>query len=921
MRTRTTTGGLRVCSAVPVVATVIAGISILVSPADAAPEALFENTEVRARQPRTAAAAHVKQSRRARIRAAALPSTGSRRGDRVRLDLFDGQSVTAELKALRKRNAESYTWHGTLDGENGCFSLTVYNGTTHGIVRSSQGDTYQFKGVVGGDVEIQKLDPAAFAVCDADHGDDVLVPADEDEGGDPADDDSPPMESDGGNTVIDVLVAYTPAARAAAGGVAAMETLILSSIDEANIAFQNSSVSTEFRLVYSTEISYTESGSSATDLDRLQNTSDGHMDELHSLRDTYGADMVALYFDMPSTCGRAYRMTTLSSSFASYAFSVIHWDCASANLSFAHEAAHNLGSHHAVGDGGLARGGAILYTYSYGWRFNGNGGTEYRTVMAYAPGTRIPYFSNPGVTYDGVATGVPVGNANEAHNALSIGNATPTAAAWRAATVTLDVTPEESWTPVNAEGETPVDLCQVYTLSNVGSGSITWSVSHDENWLTADPAGGSVGVGSSVLVTVCVNSAAAALEVGSYPDVLAFSNHSEDVTLERDVALTITGSADMPFTEDFESGALDGFWAVSGTGEYRTEVTGNDGPYAGSYHLTMDDTAGNGTYSRNEATLTVNLTGYSNVVLSFWAREYGDESHAPPATSFTGGADFDGVAISANGNDWVEVQPLRSGEISGTYSQLQVNLDPILETNGMTYNSAFQIRFNQYDNYSISSDGIGIDDIQIAGTPQTVDIVATDDADGSLTPSGVVSVATGGDAEFAVVADPYYHIASLTTNGAAVPGVSGQASTNYMWQNVTEEGQIDLTTAENLTTNGTPEWWLASYGYTSDFENASISDDDGDGALAWEEYVAGTDPSDDSSVLELSAISFASPGQCVVEWQSQPGKTYTLRHSTNSLASFEVYSSGIAATPPLNVCTVAVGNVQSCFMQIDVEQP
>jgi len=45
---------------------------------------------------------------------------------------------------------------------------------------------------------------------------------------------------------------------------------------------------------------------------------------------------------------------------------------------------------------------------------------QYRTVMAYAPGTRIPYFSNPDVTYQGVPTGVPIGQPNEAHNAMVI---------------------------------------------------------------------------------------------------------------------------------------------------------------------------------------------------------------------------------------------------------------------------------------------------------------------------------------------------------------------------------------------------------------------------------------------------------------------------------------------------------------------
>jgi hypothetical protein len=41
-----------------------------------------------------------------------------------------------------------------------------------------------------------------------------------------------------------------------------------------------------------------------------------------------------------------------------------------------------------------------------GHRFNGVSGTQYRTVMAYSPGTRIPRFSSPTTIYDGTPTGL-----------------------------------------------------------------------------------------------------------------------------------------------------------------------------------------------------------------------------------------------------------------------------------------------------------------------------------------------------------------------------------------------------------------------------------------------------------------------------------------------------------------------------------
>lgn len=59
-----------------------------------------------------------------------------------------------------------------------------------------------------------------------------------------------------------------------------------------------------------------------------------------------------------------------------------------------------------------------------------------------------------------------------------------------------------------------------------------------------------------------------------------------------------------------------------------------------------------------------------------------------------------------------------------------------------------------------------------------------------------------------------------------------------------------------LTTNTTtPIWWLIQYGFTNDFENAAMADPDGDGARTWEEYVAGTIPTNSASALKLSLFS------------------------------------------------------------------
>ena len=170
--------------------------------------------------------------------------------------------------------------------------------------------------------------------------------------------------------------------------------------------------------------------------------------------------------------------------------------------------------------------------------------------------------------------------------------------------------------------------------------------------------------------------------------------------------------------EDFESGTLNpAYWTVTGTGNFHTINSDLNTPHLGLRHMTEDVSTYTGAYARNEATLTVNLAGRSGVALSFWAKGFSETPHGPPPSPFPGtGADFDGVAISADGGvNWYEVLPLRS--LTNTYVQYTVNLDAALATRGLAYGGNFKIRFNQYDYDYIPFRGIAIDDILIAANP------------------------------------------------------------------------------------------------------------------------------------------------------------------------------------------------------------
>jgi hypothetical protein len=274
----------------------------------------------------------------------------------------------------------------------------------------------------------------------------------------------------------------------------------------------------------------------------------------------------------------------------------------------------------------------------------------------------------------------------------------------------LAVTPSTDATVTGTVGGPFV--AATYTLTNAGTASLNWTASDDRPWLDVTPASGTLAAGATATVTATPNSAANLLVSGTYQATIAITNSTSGLTQIRRFNLAAEPFTNSLLTEDFESGTLNPTrWATSGTATWRTQVATANLPHGGLRHLTMDSSVDDN-YSRNEATLTVNLAGRSKVALVFWAKAFSDEPNGPPTYPFTTGADFDGVAISANGTTWYEVQSLRS--LTPDWTKYTVDLDAAALAAGISYNSAFKIRFNQYDNYTIPTDGIAIDDISIA---------------------------------------------------------------------------------------------------------------------------------------------------------------------------------------------------------------
>ncbi len=148
---------------------------------------------------------------------------------------------------------------------------------------------------------------------------------------------------------------------------------------------------------------------------------------------------------------------------------------------------------------------------------------------------------------------------------------------------------------------------------------------------------------------------------------------------------------------------------------------------------------------------------------------------------------------------------------------------------------------------------------------------------------GAVSVgdgwlAGGSNVQVVATASNYWSFGSWagTTNGCTPAG-------GTITVPMSGPRQVTAVLTPDLATNSVPKWWLAQYGLTS-FDSDAMKDADGDGLPTWEEYVAGTVPTNGSSAFSCSiAVSNGNPR---VTWAPDLGtsRVYSVVGRTNLLS-------------------------------------
>jgi hypothetical protein len=131
-------------------------------------------------------------------------------------------------------------------------------------------------------------------------------------------------------------------------------------------------------------------------------------------------------------------------------------------------------------------------------------------------------------------------------------------------------------------------------------------------------------------------------------------------------------------------------------------------------------------------------------------------------------------------------------------------------------------------------------------------------------------------------------------------------------------GKVDLGAFE-LPTLATRTFrsWLQGYGLPGD-GSADYLDSDGDGMNNWQEYIAGTDPDDPSSLLQI--VSGPSASSQDITWLSVPNRTYTIQRSTD-LRSFSVLQANLPGQYGTTTFTdTSMTGSRQFFYRILVEQ-
>ena len=104
----------------------------------------------------------------------------------------------------------------------------------------------------------------------------------------------------------------------------------------------------------------------------------------------------------------------------------------------------------------------------------------------------------------------------------------------------LQITPTTGFTSMGGVGGPFTVTAQSFSLTNVGTNSLTWTWSNTSLWLNASTSGGTLARGGPATnVVISLNSVASNLLVGTYNATMWFTNLNDQVGQSRQFTLAV----------------------------------------------------------------------------------------------------------------------------------------------------------------------------------------------------------------------------------------------------------------------------------------------------------------------------------------------------------------------------------------------
>ena len=326
------------------------------------------------------------------------------------------------------------------------------------------------------------------------------------------------------------------------------------------------------------------------------------------------------------------------------------------------------------------------------------------------------------------------------------------------------------------------------TVSNTGTGNLSWRVAATSNWLTLSPLAGTISAGGNTTISVTLNNNANALAVGPYSDTLTFTNSSNGVGSTTVPLSLLVQPAVTSFTLDTNPGWItQGQWAygqptggggtVKGHADPTTGYTGTNVfgvNLAGDYSTTVG-----GPYYLTAGPL--NFTGDVKSKVAF--RRWLNTDVQPQA--------YATLDVSNDGVTWTNVYSNGSTAVNdSSWTAVQYDISSVADNRSTVY-----LRWGyQIASGAQAESGWNIDDINIIATPGILVPTATAQSVNAAFGSGTSITLAGTDTNtpaqaltFTIASSPSHGALSGTAPAVTytpTPGYNGADSFTFTVTNV-----------------------------------------------------------------------------------------------------------------------------------------